>query len=425
MKKKKQIKKARKQIQKIKKENKQYKEIKKIKILKVLKIIGIGIVISFILLMSLIVLDTIIKNKSKYMITQGKIESTSVMDTYLLREEEVIKTEKGKPVSAVIPNGTRVGKNQTIAYYKDTEYKKNEERLNDIDNKIYEAVKKLPPEYSGDIKHIENKIENVLEESKKTNSYFKLSQKNNEIEELLLEKANIQAKLSEDGSEILRLLEERKNIKLDINNIQSNIKSNKSGIIAYKLDGLEEDMKIPNIKNYEYIKEKVNKVSNATNYGIKIVNNFKAFLYFEANKKDIPSNIEVGRRYIIRLLDHDNDEIVGKVIKIESDENNSKIIMEINNGIENLLDRRKYNFEFVWWEYEGMKIPKASLKKINNVNYVQVMEYGEYISIPVKVLKENRNFAIIENYTQNELEELKLERNGLVKMYDEIVINKK
>lgn len=424
MKQSKEVKKARREISKLRKENKNYQAIRKEKLVKVAKIIFIGLLIIFSVISLGILVEGLIKNKSKYMITQGKIESTTVMDTYVIRDETIIPTDPNKTISAIISEGNRVAKDQTIAYYKDEEYKSNEERLENLDKTIYDAVSKLPEIYSGDIKNIDIKIENILNYTKNINSYIKLEEKRKEVEDLLLEKVNIQASLSPDGANIINLLDERKKLTNDINNLGSNIKAMKSGIVSYKLDGLEEKLNIDNIKSYQYIKDEVKKSSEVENFGIKIVDNFSAYLYFSAEKKEIPNNIAVGKNYVIRLLDQNNDEIIGKVVKIDANENTSQIVLEINNGIEKLLERRKFNCEFVWWEYSGMKVPITALKKINNIFYVSVIEYGEYIDIPVKIIKQNTKNAIIENYTKTELEDMKIEFNGLVKMYDEVIINK-
>ncbi len=424
MKQSKEIKKARKEISKLRKENKNYKAIKKEKFSKVFKIMFVGILVTFSVISLGVLIESLVKNKSKYMITQGKIESTTVMDTYVIREETIIPTSLDKTISALISEGSRVAKDQTIAYYKDEEHKNNEEKLENLDKEIYNSISKLPQVYSGDIKNIDLKIENILNYTKNINSYLKLEEKRKEVEDLLLEKVNIQASLSPEGANIVNLLKERENLINDMNNLGSNIKASKSGIVSYKLDGLEEVLNPSNIKDYNYIKEHVKKNSEVENFGIKIIDNFTAHLYFTADKKEIPSNIDIGRRYVIRLLDQNNDEVIGKVVKIDANENTSEIVLEINNGIEKLLDRRKFNCEFVWWEYSGMKVPITALVKKNNINYIKVIEYGEYIEIPVKIVKQNSKNAIIENYTKNELEELKIEYNGNVKTYDEVIINK-
>lgn len=89
------------------------------------------------------------------------------------------------------------------------------------------------------------------------------------------------------------------------------------------------------------------------------------------------------------------------------------------------MNSREIEVEIVWWENSGLFVKKEALKKYKDtgVYYVQVMKYGECSNIPVKILKSNEKYSIISNYTNLELNTLKIDRKYNLNIYDQLVIN--
>lgn len=103
-----------------------------------------------------------------------------------------------------------------------------------------------------------------------------------------------------------------------------------------------------------------------------------------------------------------------------------EIVFKITNGIENLVGLREIEIEIVWWENIGMIVNNNSLIKDENLDvyYIKIIKYGNYYKIPVKIVRKNEQYAIIENYSSSEIKELNLERKFQVKLYDQILIKK-
>lgn len=56
---------------------------------------------------------------------------------------------------------------------------------------------------------------------------------------------------------------------------------------------------------------------------------------------------------------------------------------------------------------------------------MKVIKYGQYVDIPVKIIKNNENYCVIANYTKSELKELGLSCKNTLKVYDRLIIQTK
>ena len=79
------------------------------------------------------------------------------------------------------------------------------------------------------------------------------------------------------------------------------------------------------------------------------------------------------------------------------------IIFRTNKSVENLISYRKISVDVIWWSYEGLKIPNTALVQEGDLYYVIRNRAGYDDKIFVKVIKQNKNYSIIENYTIKEL----------------------
>ncbi|MEG2712072.1 MAG: HlyD family efflux transporter periplasmic adaptor subunit [Clostridia bacterium] len=389
------------------------------------------ICITIIMIGALFFLVECINNKvaesSKYLVDIGRIEKTIITDAYIVRNEKVIDTDVNKTLIPIINEGKKVSKGSSVAFYKDESYDEKLARLNEVDAKIFALVNDLEPIYSSDIKNIENSIRNVLQQAEGNTSYTQLHETSIKIKKMLVEKTTALAALSDKGENIRNLLKEREDFNKAMLKSDTNINSPISGIVSYKIDGLEKSFNNEEDNTYVHkdIKESVEKNINKPSFGVKIVDNFSANLYVTLDKKDVTQGIKEGNLYKIRLLEKGSKEVNAKIVKISIDKNKYNIIFEINNCIEDLLDIRKLNCEIVWWSYEGLKLPNKAIYKRDNILYTNVVDYPGTAEVPIKVKKDNGRFSIIDNYTVNEKEELGLKNNFFLEIYDEIIINSK
>lgn len=103
--------------------------------------------------------------------------------------------------------------------------------------------------YSADIQLLDKQIEGYLEKIVSTNNVKDTLEYKNNISEILIKKAKIAGELSPSGTHINKLIEQRRKLEEELNNGQEYIKADMSGVVSYRVDGLEEILKPDNFIN--------------------------------------------------------------------------------------------------------------------------------------------------------------------------------
>ncbi len=384
-----------------------------------LKSLAITLATFLIIILVVDFMNSVFSKSNKYLINYGKIEKTSIRDVYIQKQENVIDIDLDKNIIPIVKENDRVSKGSSIAFYKDESYDQKVDAIKKIDDEILQKVSSYEGVDNLNTKVLDYKVLKELKSAKDTNSYTKIREINTNIEDILLEKILSYVDNPTFGKDIKKLLDDRENYSKSILKSDQNINSNISGIVSYKIDGLETNA-FQDIR-YDDIRNNIDNVNTINKFGVKVLNNFLAYLYFEVDS-DLCKNIEIDTRVRLRILEKNSKEIIGKVVDIEETKSTKKIKLEIRDSIEDLIDVRKVNCEIVWWSYEGLKVPNESILYINEIPHVKVVKYTKEYNVPVKILKDNGRFSIIENYSVEELEKMKLEKLYSIKIYDEIIL---
>lgn len=137
--------------------------------------------------------------------------------------------------------------------------------------------------------------------------------------------------------------------------------------------------------------------------------------------------LKFGDKVILRLPD--GNEISSEIIKINEEENSRIIIFKITEQVESLVEYRKISLDVIWWKFNGWKVSNNALTQKDDLTYIIRNRAGVREEIPVKVLRQNETYSIVENYSEDELLELGFKKDEIVdlpkiKLYDEIIISK-
>lgn len=135
---------------------------------------------------------------------------------------------------------------------------------------------------------------------------------------------------------------------------------------------------------------------------------------------------QYGQTVKLRLSDtREIDADITYIMQQESGE--VMIIFKTNKAVEDLISYRKISIDVIWWSYQGLKVPNSALIKENNLYYIIRNRTDYKDKILINVLKQNKNYAIIDNYKPDELKELGFdnETRKTISLYDEIVANPK
>ena len=204
-----------------------------------------------------------------------------------------------------------------------------------------------------------------------------------------------------------------------------------SGIVSYKVDGLEETLTPDNFGsiNKEFLESlnlKTGKVVATSEEAGKVIDNFCCYIATISSSEEA-KQAEVGDNVKIRLSN--NAEISAEINSIANEENGEVLlILEVNEQIEELINYRKISFDLIWWDETGLKVPNKAIVEENGLKYVVRNRAGYLSKILVNVTRQGDKYSIVTPYTAEELKELGFSSGEInsykkISLYDEIILN--
>lgn len=397
----------------------------------------IAIIIASILVLGFIgysVCLLIINPTDIYILTQGEIYSENETVGYIIREEKVIKDEENtNGIYTIAAEGQKVAKNEYIfGYYKEDE-KEITNKINELDYQIQKRLEEIKYKPSADIKVIENQIEEKINQINKLNNFQEIQEYKYSIDTLIEKKINYIGELTED-SDIKKLINERNQYEKRLNNGVTYKKSEISGIVSYRVDGLEEELS-PS-KFDELTSDKLENLELKTGQTVassdecgKIIDNFRCYIAVIMDQ-EMKEKAKVGNSVIIRISNV--EEVDAKIIQINEESGNNVVIFELNQMDSTLINHRKVAIDVIWWKKSGYKIPNQAIitenVNGNELNYIVRNRAGVQSKLLVKIVKQTDKFSIIASYEAKELQKLGFDETDIkndkkISNYDEIVIN--
>ena len=356
---------------------------------------------------------------------------------YIIRDEQVVKGNNYKNGMERIKNeGEKTAKGDSIYRY----YSKNEDKLKEqiaeFDNKVQEALKGQEGTLTSDIKLSEIKLlENQLDEKiallNKTSDISKITEYKKEINDLVSKKAKLTGESSAAGSYLKQLYNQRAKLEEQLNSGAEYIKAPESGIVSYKVDGLEETLTPNNFSTInkeflENLKLKTGQLIVTNDECGKIIDSSKCYIATISNSEQA-KQAQIGDSVKVRLS---NSKVIKATITYTSQESEEEtlIILEINKQISELANYRKISFDLIWWNESGLKVPNQAIVEENGLNYVVRNRAGYLDKILVNVTRKNDKYSIVTNYSTDELKNLGFSSTDIQKMksisiYDELILN--
>lgn len=361
------------------------------------------------------------------MVEKGKLYSEENTTGYIIRNETVIKGQNYKNGIVPIKNeGEKVSKNDQIFRY----YSNNEEELikkiEELDLKIQEAMKDSNV-FPNDIKIIDKKIDDILIQARQTNKIEEIKEYKKEIANLISKKAKIAGETSPAGSFTKQLIQQRSNYEAQLNSGSEYIVAPESGIVSYRVDGLEnilipEDIENLTPKVLKNINIRTGQLVSSNKESGKIIDNFECYIASIMNSELVEENAEEDKKVTLRLSSQ--EEIPATIYKIIEKDNEKIVVFKINNFVEKLINYRKISFDVIWWSDEGLKVPNSAIITRGDLNYVVRNRAGYTDEVLIKVVRKNEKYSIIDNYTATELKTMEeVKASKTISIYDEILLN--
>ena len=367
-----------------------------------------------------------------FTIEEGEVYQEETDVGYIIRNEKVVKGENyANGMEKIKAEGEKAAKGESIFRY----YSKNEEKLKEqiaeLDIKIQDVMASETGAYTSDMKIIEEQIDEKVAEIRNTVDVSKLEEDKKEVSELVTKKAKIAGDLSPKGSFLNQLIAERSNYENELNSGAEYIKAEESGIVSYRVDGLEDKLTPNNFteltkKYLESLDLKTGKIVATNEEEGKIIDSFECYIATISNSNEA-KNAKVGDKVKIRLSN--NTKIDAEIVHIaEQESGENLIVLKFNNQIGEITSYRKISMDIIWWEYNGLKVPNESIMQEDELNYVLRNRAGYFDKILVKVTHKNNDYAIITSYTTEELKELgftdsQINSTKKISIYDEILLN--
>lgn len=379
------------------------------------------------------IINLILKPTNTFLVENGKISFEESVQGYIIRDETVLKGQNYKNgISQIKSEGEKVAKGESIFRY----YTNGEEgliqKISNLDVKIREAMEKENNIYNGDIKTLENQIHKEIYEVSEVNDLQVIKESKTELNSTITKKAKIAGEKSPSGSYLKQLIEERSTYENQLNTGSEYLTASRSGVVSYRVDGLEEVLTPSNLGSLsktmlKELKLKTGELVATNEESGKIIDNFYCEIACVLKNENLEAaDIKVNSNLKIRLSN--STELTAKVeYMVQEDENESIVVLKIDKCVEDLINYRKISFDIIWWSESGLKVPNSAIKYEDDIAYIVRKRVGYTDNIYVKVLKQNENYSIIENYTRDELIEKgiskeKLTNRKTISLYDELEI---
>ena len=368
----------------------------------------------------------------KVTVEQGTLYLEETNIGYVIRDEQVVKGNNYKNGMEQIKNeGEKTAKGESIYRY----YSQNEENLkqqiSELDIKIQDALKEQKGIFSSDVKSLENQLDEKIRILNKITDLSKITEYKKQINDIITKKAKISGETSAAGTYLKQLYTQRTSLEEQLNSGAEYIKAPVSGIVSYKVDGLEETLTPNNFSTLS--KEFLDNLNLKTGQLIatndecgKIIDSAKCYIATISNSEEA-KNAKLENKVKIRLS---NNKVLDATIAYISQENEEEtlIILEINKQISELANYRKISFDLIWWSSTGLKVPNQAIVEDNGLNYVVRNKAGYLSKIIVNVKRKNDKYSIVSNYDTDELKELGFTSDEIKSMksiaiYDELILN--
>ena len=366
-----------------------------------------------------------------FTIEEGKLYQEETNIGYVIRNEKVVKGQNYKNgMEPIIAEGERAANNENIFRYYSANEEELKQKIAELDTKIQETMASNNSLLTADMKLLENQIDEKIENISEITDVTKLTEYKKEIDNLVSKKAKVAGESSPQGSYLRQLIEERKNYESQLNSGAEYVKAPMSGLVSYRVDGLEETLTPDNFEalSKEYLESlnlKTGKIVATNEECGKVIDNFSCYIA-TITSSDEAKNAKVEDNVKVRLSN--NMEVPAEIVHIIKEDGDIVIILKLTEQIEELINYRKITFDLIWWSASGLKVPNQAIVKTGELNYVVRNRAGYLSKILVKVKKQGEKYSIVEAYTSEKLRELGLTDKEIgsyrkISLYDEVLVN--
>ena len=219
------------------------------------KLIAVYIAGGLLLIYLIYIIYLLIKQPTNvFTVEEGKLYQEETDVGYVIRNEKVVEGKNYKNgMEQIIAEGEKAATNENIFRYYSSNEESLKQKISDLDNKIQSAMLESDNKSNSDAKLLENQIDEKMKNINKITDVSKLTEEKKEIDSLVTKKAKIAGESSPQGSYLRKLIDERKKYESELNSGAEYVKAPMSGIVSYRVDGLEETLTPDNFSSFHVI----------------------------------------------------------------------------------------------------------------------------------------------------------------------------
>lgn len=375
----------------------------------------------------------IIKPTDTFIIENGNLSSEESVQGYIIRDETVLKGENYKNgLVEIKAEGEKVAKGEAIFRYYTAGEEELQKKIKELDIKIQEAWEKEKDLLPADVQILEQQIQAKLDDIYHVNEIQKITEYKKDLSSYMTKKAKIAGEKSPTGSYLKKLIEERNGYENQLNAGTEYLTSTRSGVVSYRVDGLEEKLNPSNFSNLsktmlEELDLKTGQIISTSEECGKVIDNFSCYVACLLKNDNIQEKqIEVGNYLTLRLSNM--EEVEAEIVYLSKEsETESLVVFQLDRYVEELINYRKISLDIIWWNVTGWKVPNNAIKEENQeLKYVIRKREGYTDKIYIKILKEGEKYSIIGNYDSTEellekgVTEEMVKNRKKISLYDEI-----
>lgn len=368
-----------------------------------------------------------------YVVEKGVLNLKENTEAYVIRNEIVLQgTNYKNGMEKVVTEGKRVAKGEPVFRYYVNGESTIKSEIAELDKKIAEAQKNENTIYNTDIEVLKGRIKDLEEKIYQSNNIEEINNYKKEIDDYSYKISTIMGGSSQSSPYLKELVSQKTAYLNKLTDGAEEIKSDYSGTISYRIDNLEN---VFTANDFSYLKKsfldglnlRTGQLIETSNEKGKVITEFACYLAIEMNS-DAAKSATVGSKVKIEL-DVDS-RFNAEVVAINEDDDCRIVVFKINDLQEKLINYRKIAVSVIWWETTGLKVPNSALIDRDGKKYIQRNRAGYSAEVLVKVLQQNDSYAIVDNYSSNELQEMgysseEIQNRYTIKQYDKINIKNK
>ncbi len=341
------------------------------------KHIGFGAIVFLMIFayLMIVLINFAVKENVNYTIAEkGVLSHSNTYTGLIIRDESTIQSKASGTLRYFMPEGARVRNNNNVfGVITDPAMVKL------LDEQIQNANENLAaddPIFEDSYNYLKNRIKNYVINHHDRSFNYTYDAKNQILNDITEIRNTVIFQQAGGQSNELKLLEEQLN-----NNIVYSV-ADKSGLVSYKIDGLE----FINIKNFEpsHLSLQTKEQDNSAKTEIgnnevvsKVVDNYLWYIAAEIDDECEKQNEDKIGGYIGIEFTDKNLELDVKILEMFDEGDKTYMVLEIDRMVNRFLTDRFVNFRVVYEDYKGIKIPETAVTsktfaKIPNIYFTYV-----------------------------------------------------